>query len=83
MSRKEKLLNRMLDIPNDFTFDELTSVLVGLGFSITDKGKTSGSRVAFIMGQSIIRIHKQHPKNIIKRATLKDVITHLKHNNLL
>lgn len=83
MSRKEKLLKRMLDLPSDFTFDELKSVLEGLGYSNTHKGKTSGPRVAFIAEQSIIRIHKPHPKNIVKKATLKDVIIHLKQNNLI
>ncbi len=83
MSRKEKLLKRMLSVPSDFTFDELKLVLESLGYSMTNKGKTSGSRVAFIKEQSIIRIHKPHPKNIIKKGALKDVVNYLKDNDLI
>ena len=73
MSRKEKLLKRMLSIPSDFTFEELKSVLGSLGFSISNKGKTSGSRVAFIKEQMIIRIHKPHLSNIMGKTALKSV----------
>ncbi len=83
MSRKEKLLKRMLSIPSDFTFDELKSVLESLGFSISNKGKTSGSRVAFIKEQMIIRIHKPHPTNIMGKTALKSVVSYLKDNKIL
>ena len=73
----------MLSIPGDFTFDEFKSALEILGYSMTNKGKTSGSRVAFIKEQSIIRIHKPHPKNIVKKGALKDVVKYLKDNNLI
>ena len=48
MTKKDKLLERFLALPNDFTFDELKSLLESMGFEIENKGKTSGSRVAFV-----------------------------------
>jgi hypothetical protein len=48
MTKKDKLLVRFLSIPRDFTFDELTTLLLSMGFEIENKGKTSGSRVAFV-----------------------------------
>jgi hypothetical protein len=48
VSTKEKLIKRFLALPKDFTFDELVKLLTALGFSISNKGKTSGSRVKFI-----------------------------------
>ena len=50
MSTKEKLIERFKRQPKDFTFDELKSMLYGLGFDISNKGKTSGSRVRFQNG---------------------------------
>ncbi|MBC7424560.1 MAG: type II toxin-antitoxin system HicA family toxin [Ferruginibacter sp.] len=69
----------------DFTYDELKTVLSGLGYQETNKGKTSGSRVAFINVESthIIRIHKPHPKNIIKAYALQYIIDELKQQGLL
>ncbi len=85
MSKFEKLKERLLKRPKDFTYDELKSVLTGLGYTESNKGKTSGSRVAFINNTTshIIRIHKPHPKNIIKGYALEYIIDELKGQNKL
>ncbi len=66
--KKEKLLTRFLNKPKDFTYSELKRLLSGFGYEENSKGKTSGSRVAFINEKTkhIISIHKPHPGNIIK-----------------
>ena len=63
MSKEEKLTQRLLSQPNDFTIDELTTLLKRLGYSVSNKGATSGSRIAFINEKTkdIIRIHR--PRN--------------------
>ncbi|HPB82495.1 MAG TPA: type II toxin-antitoxin system HicA family toxin [Spirochaetota bacterium] len=68
MSKHEKLLKRFLSKPKDFTYNELMTLLSGLGYSECTGGSTSGSRVAFInnKNQHIIRLHKPHPHNILK-----------------
>lgn len=43
MSRK-KLINKLRSKPKDFTFDELETLLDLLGFTKSNKGRTSGSR---------------------------------------
>ena len=75
MTKKDKLLERFLALPNDFTFDELKSLLESMGFEIENKGKTSGSRVAFvhINYRKHILIHKPHPSKIIKKFYLKQI----------
>jgi predicted RNA binding protein YcfA (HicA-like mRNA interferase family) len=85
MSKYEKLIARLLSLPKDFTFIELTTVLKRLGFDVSHLGATSGSRVAFINKETgdIIRIHKPHPKNVIGPSTLKDVVTQLKDKNFI
>jgi hypothetical protein len=75
MTKKDKLLERFLALPNDFTFDELKSLLESMGFEIENKGKTSGSRVAFIHinFRRHILIHKPHPSKIINKIYLKQI----------
>lgn len=47
MTTKSKLLERFLRQPSDFTFDEMEKLLLGFGYTKSNKGKTSGSRVIF------------------------------------
>lgn len=80
MSKEQKLILKLLSLPRDFTFQELTSLLTRLGFESFNKGATSGSRVAFInkANKHIIRLHKPHPKNEMGIGTLKSVVANLK-----
>ena len=85
MSKFEKLINRFLSTPKDFTYDELKNILNGMGYKESNKGKTSGSRVAFIDSTTkhILRIHKPHPKNILKSYAINYIIEELKSQNKL
>ncbi len=69
MGKAEKLMQRFLSKPKDFTYSELKKLLTGFGYEENRKGKTSGSRVAFINNKTkhIIRLHKPHPKPELKR----------------
>lgn len=70
MTRKDKLLKRLLTKPSDFTWFELKSLLLSLGFSIV---QGSGSRVKFWHEDSktILSFHKPHPDNIVKLYIIK------------
>jgi hypothetical protein len=84
LSKKEKLARRLLSHPVDFTFDELKTLLGSLGFTMETAGKTSGSRVVFSNSDDdYIRLHKPHPRNILKRYQIDDIISNLKERNLL
>ena len=50
MGKKEKLIAKLKSNPKDFTFDEMKTLLEALGFVMSNKGKTSGSRVKFMKG---------------------------------
>ena len=80
MSAHEKLLERFLRFPKDFTWDELGRLLSKYGYFQNSKGKTSGSRVAFEKDDSSIslNLHKPHPKNILKPYHMKDVFEFLR-----
>lgn len=84
MSKKEKLTERLLARPKDFTFEELTTLLNRLGYNSATTGKTGGSRVAFVNGDGdYIRLHKPHPRNILKQYQIDDVIYMLSERGLL
>jgi predicted RNA binding protein YcfA (HicA-like mRNA interferase family) len=85
MSKLKKFIARLLQQPKDFTYDELRKTLSALGYVESNKGKTSGSRVAFIHQVSghIIRLHKPHPGNILKAYQLNDIVKELKQEGLL
>ncbi len=75
MSKSEKLLQRFLSKPKDFTFEELRKLLESFGYEEAKTGKTSGSRVAFInyRTKNIIRLHRPHPNPELKPYQLNDV----------
>jgi len=86
MSTKEKLTARFKTLPKDFLFDELVSLLSNLGFEVSNKGKTSGSRVRFVNKekQLIIDIHKPHTSGApIKEMALRDIYNKLIYNCLI
>jgi hypothetical protein len=85
MSSHEKLLERFLKLPKDFTWDELKRLLNKYEYYQNTKGKTSGSRVVFEKEDSNISIdlHKPHPKNILKLYQMKDVLEFLKRIEII
>jgi len=85
MSKHQKLIERLLGNPKDFTYDELKRLLSGFGYVEEQRGRTSGSAVLFYNKETSdkISIHKPHPGNIIKGYIIKLVVEHLKKANLL
>ena len=83
MSKKDKQVARLLSKPKDFTFKELSNLLGSLGYKEDNKGKTSGSRVAFFNPEtcSIIRLDKPHPNNELKPYLISYVISKLKESD--
>ena len=79
MSQKEKLIKRLLNKPVGFTYDELRKLLGKLGYKESQSGKTSGFRVAFFNEKTehIIRLHKPHPKNVLKQYQIEQIIEEL------
>ena len=83
MSTKEKLIERFVSLPRDFTFDEIVRLFVSFGFEQSNKGHSSGSRVAFVRGDEVFSMHKPHPGNIVKRGTLKFLKDYLEQKHLI
>lgn len=84
LSKMEKLIARLQSKPRDFTFEELIVLLGYFDYKQVNLGKTSGSRVAFSnKDNDYIRLHKPHPRNILKPYQVEDVITALQERGLL
>lgn len=85
MSKAEKLLNRFLQKPADFTYDELRKLLRSFGYEEIKPGKTSGSRVTFYNAKSdhVIKFHKPHPRSVLKHYQLNDIEDALRKEGLI
>ena len=83
MSKKDKLIDRLLKKPKDFIFDEMESLLSYLGYELKQGG--TGSGVKFIKDETneVINFHKPHPNGILKRYVLDQVIEKLRKDGLL
>ncbi len=84
MGQKEKLMKRLKARPKDFTFDEAETLLRFLGYTISDKGKTSGSRVIFTNeSRAPIMMHRPHPAKELKEYQVKQLIEKLEEEELI
>lgn len=79
MSKIEKLIAKFIQVPSDLTWDELSRILNHKGyFEKLDMGKTGGSRRKFVNSDNdIISLHKPHPKNIVKKYVIRQILEKL------
>ena len=81
MGTKEKLIERFKTLPADFSWNELLRLFKACGYELSNKGKTSGSRVIFIKGEKSYTAHKPHPDRNIKAYVMRQVLEFLTNNN--
>jgi putative sterol carrier protein len=82
MSKKEKLIEKLLSKPKDFSYDEMETLLKYLGYNLK---QGSGSGVKFIKEgtNEVINFHKPHPNGVLKSYILEQVIEKLRKDGLL
>ena len=76
----EKLIRELEKIPTDYTFAKAERLLVKLGYSKHNKGRTSGSRVLFMRssdGRKIF-LHKPHPDDQMVISATRELYKALK-----
>ena len=84
MSKKEKLLRKLLSRPKDFSYDELVTLLHF--FDFTEDTSTSGSAVCFRRKKDnkiIMFMHKPHSPKVLKPYQIKDVIEVLEKEGII
>ena len=84
MGQKEKLIERLRASPKTFTFDDVESLLRYFGYSRSNKGRTSGSRICFTSeDHPPILMHKPHPRKELLEYQVKQLIDFLEQKGLL
>jgi hypothetical protein len=85
MGKREKLIERFMRLPKDFTFEEVETLMSYFGYQKHNKGATSGSRIRFFNQEtnSFIDLHRPHPGSIMKEWMMKTLYRHLKENGLI
>jgi len=66
MSKKEKLIKRLLSKPKDFEFNEAKTLMGLCGYLMSNAGKTSGSRIRFTQSDKVF-IYINH---ILKKSCM-------------
>ena len=85
MSRHEKLIAKLLNQPNNFTCNEMVSLLKGFGYTEEERGRSSGSAVMFYSKKTKDKImfHKPHPGKELKKYVLKLIKEKLRANRMI
>jgi len=85
MGKADKLIQRFLSKPKNFSYKELRRLLNYFDYQEAKTGKTSGSRSAFINQKTkhIIRLHKPHPNPELKRYQINLIEEELKKTGVL
>ena len=85
MSQKEKLIEKLKSKPKTFTFEDAETLLGYFNYRRSNKGRTSGSRVMFTSEdhQSVILLHKPHPRKELLEYQVKQLIEQLEQEGLL
>jgi len=85
MSKYNKVLLKLLNRSSTISYQEIKYLPGILGYKGTQKGQTSGSRVAFINYEDkhIIRLHKPHSENELKDYVKREIISELKDKKLI
>lgn len=78
MSSVNKIIKKFKNSSNNITFNETQRLLKKLGYKTDSKGKTSGSKIAFLKnGSQKITLHKPHIRNTLlahQRQTIVEVL---------
>ena len=83
MSKKQKLIDKLKSRTRSFTFVEAENLLISLGFKKSNKGKTSGSRVAYILGKTMIRLHRPHPQKELRQYCIDNMLEKLESGGFI
>ena len=83
MSKKEKLIDRLIKKPKDFTFDEMVLLLSYFGFELKQGGTGSGVKFIKEGSNEVINFHKPHPNGVLKKYVLDQVVEKLRKDGQL
>jgi hypothetical protein len=77
LSKLQKAVTRLLAKPQDFTWDELLSLMTSLGFQLRTSGG-SGRKFFDPATGALFFLHEPHPSKILKAYQVRAVIQFLR-----
>ena len=77
MSKLQKAQARLLQKPTDFTWGELVSVMIALGYELRSSGG-SGRKFFDPITKALFFLHEPHPTKILKAYQVRAVIEFLR-----
>jgi len=80
MGKQDKLLESFKAAKKEYKWQDLVAVLKSLGFDLVE---AEGSRVDFVKGDLVIKLHKPHPQKEVKAYALKQTKETLHKEGLL
>lgn len=84
MGKKDKLIQKFKLAQNGFSYDEAVNLFCSFGYEVSNKGKTSGSRVVFkCKGRAAIYLHKPHPQKELKPYQIRQIKEILEQEGLI
>ena len=83
MGKKEKLIERLLKKPKDFTFEEMVTLLSYLGYELKRGGTGPGVKFVKDGSNEVINFHKPHPNGILKSYIINQIIDKLRKDGLV
>lgn len=78
MSRKEKLLQRLVAKSQDLTWDQAVTIMKACGFELLS-GRGSSRKFVHTVTRVKVFIHKPHPGNIVKAYAQDDLLEGLRN----
>jgi predicted RNA binding protein YcfA (HicA-like mRNA interferase family) len=82
VSKVEKLKDRLLSRPSDFTWQELCTLMNTVGFKLVQAGG-SGRKFIHPDGDVTLFLHEPHPGSILKAYQVRAAIALLKKEEYL
>jgi hypothetical protein len=77
VSKLQKAISRLLAKPADYTWDELLSLMISLGYELRTSGG-SGRKFLDPATKALLFLHEPHPSKILKAYQIREVIQFLR-----
>ena len=84
MSSVTGITAKLMSNSHNVTFTEVVRLLCFYGYRISNKGRTSGSRICFYKpGAKVIMMHKPHSRKTLLAYQQKQLVDHLRKEHLI
>jgi hypothetical protein len=77
VSKLQKAIERLLAKPVDYTWDELLSLMIALGYELRTSGG-SGRKFFDPASEALFFLHEPHPSKILKAYQIRGIIQFLR-----